>query len=165
MVFRKLHHALGGNVRWCVSGAAPLNPDVAEFFHAAGILILEGIGMTENSSFTNVNRADNYRFGWVGLPGPGIEQKIADDGEVMFRGRNVMKEYYKFPVQTAMTIDGDGWLYTGDLGEIDDQGFLKITGRKNDPIIAAGEKNIAPSAVEGGIADSGYSNSRDAHGA
>ena len=95
---------------WCISGAAPLNPTIAEFFHAAGVLILEGIGMTENTSFTNVNRIDNYRFGTVGRPGPGIEQKIADDGEVLFRGRNVMKGYYKIPEATAETIDEDGWL-------------------------------------------------------
>jgi len=84
--------------------SAPLNPSIAKFFHAAGILILEGIGMTENTSFTNVNRFDDYRFGWVGPPGPGIEQKINEDGEVMYRGRNVMKEYYKMPEETAATI-------------------------------------------------------------
>ncbi|MFC1852218.1 AMP-dependent synthetase/ligase [candidate division CSSED10-310 bacterium] len=158
LVFTKLHAALGGNLRWAVSGAAPLNADIAKFFHAAGILVLEGIGMTENTSFTNVNRIDNYRFGWVGQPGPGIEQKIAEDGEVMFRGRNVMKEYYKMPAETAETIDEDGWLHTGDLGEIDDEGFLRISGRKKDLIITAGGKNIAPSPIEGTIATSKYIN-------
>ena len=158
LVFSKVQAALGGRVKWCISGAAPLNPSIAKFFHAAGILVLEGIGMTENTSFTNVNRYDNYRFGWVGPPGPGIEQKTAEDGEVMYRGRNVMKEYYKMPEQTAETITPDGWQYTGDLGEIDSENFLKITGRKKDLIITAGGKNIAPSAIEGVIATSKYIN-------
>jgi len=156
LVFSKLQAALGGRVRWCISGAAPLNPDIAKFFHAADVLILEGLGMSENTSFTNVNRVNNYRFGWVGQPGPGIEQMIAEDGEVLFRGRNVMKEYYKMPEETAKTIAADGWQSTGDLGEIDDQGFLRITGRKKDLIITAGGKNIAPSAIEGVIATSKY---------
>ncbi len=156
LVFSKLQEALGSRVRWCVSGAAPIDPTIARFFHAAGILILEGLGMTENTSFTNINRITNYRFGWVGLPGKGIEQKIVDDGEVMFRGRNVMKEYYKMPEDTAETIDKDGWLHTGDLGEIDSSGFLKITGRKKDLIITSGGKNIAPALLEGTIATSKY---------
>jgi len=156
LVFSKVHAALGGRVRWCISGAAPLNPDIGRFFHAAGVLILEGIGMTENTSFTNVNRIDNFRFGWVGPTGPGIEQKTAEDGEVMYRGRNVMKEYYKMPAETAETLTADGWQYTGDLGEIDDEGFLRITGRKKDLIVTAGGKNVAPSAIEGVIATSTF---------
>ncbi|MCB0265082.1 MAG: long-chain fatty acid--CoA ligase [Calditrichaeota bacterium] len=158
LVFHKIIEALGGNLRWCISGAAPLNADIAKFFHAAGILILEGIGMTENTSFSHVNRSDNYRFGWVGLPGPGVEQKIASDGEFMTRGRNTMKGYYKMPEETAATITDDGWLCTGDLGEIDDAGFLRITGRKKDLIITAGGKNVAPSHIEGVIATSKYIN-------
>ena len=156
LVFSKVQEALGGRVRWCISGAAPLNPDIAKFFHGAGVLIVEGIGMTENTSFTNLNRYDNYRFGWVGPIGPGIEQKIGDDGEVLYRGRNIMREYYKMPAETAETLTPDGWQHTGDLGEIDDEGFLKITGRKKDLIITAGGKNIAPSAIEGLIATSKY---------
>lgn len=158
LVFSKIQEALGGRVRWCISGAAPLNPAIAKFFHAAGILVLEGIGMTENTSFTNLNRYDNFRFGWVGQPGPGIEQKISEEGEVMYRGRNVMKEYYKMPEETAKTITQDGWQYTGDLGEIDSENFLRITGRKKDLIITSGGKNIAPSAIEGVIATSKYIN-------
>ena len=158
LVFSKVQAALGGRLKWCISGAAPLNPSIAKFFHAAGILILEGIGMTENTSFTNLNRFDDYRFGWVGPPGPGIEQKTADDGEVLYRGRNVMKEYYKMPEETAATITADGWQHTGDLGEIDSENFLRITGRKKDLIITAGGKNIAPSAIEGIIATSKYIN-------
>lgn len=158
LVFSKIKEALGGRLRWCISGAAPLNPTIGKFFHAAGILVLEGIGMTENTSFTNLNRYDNYRFGWVGPPGPGIEQKISEEGEVMYRGRNVMKEYYKMPAETAETITADGWQYTGDLGEIDSENFLKITGRKKDLIITAGGKNIAPAAIEGIMATSKYIN-------
>ncbi len=158
LVFSKIQAALGGRVRWCISGAAPLNPTIAKFFHAAGILVLEGIGMTENTSFTNLNRYNNFRFGWVGQPGPGIEQKLSEGGEVMYRGRNVMKEYYKMPEETAKTITEDGWQYTGDLGEIDSDNFLKITGRKKDLIITSGGKNIAPSAIEGVIATSKYIN-------
>lgn len=158
LVFSKIREALGGRVRWCVSGAAPLNPDIARFFHAADILVVEGLGMTENTSFSNVNREDDYRIGWVGKPGAGIEQKIAGDGEIMIRGRNVMKEYYKMPEETAKTITSDGWLHTGDLGEIDAEDFLRVTGRKKDLIITAGGKNIAPALIEGVIATSKYIN-------
>jgi long-chain acyl-CoA synthetase len=158
LVFSKLHAALGGRLRFCISGAAPLDPSIAKFFIGADVIVLEGLGMTENTSFTNVNRPDNYRVGWVGPPGPGIEQKIADDGEIMFRGRNVMREYYKMPEETAKDITPDGWLHTGDLGEIDSENFLRITGRKKDLIITAGGKNIAPSAIEGTIATSKYIN-------
>ncbi|HSL16973.1 MAG TPA: long-chain fatty acid--CoA ligase [Methylomirabilota bacterium] len=152
LVFHKVQEALGGRVRWCISGAAPLDPSIGKFFHAAGVLIVEGIGMTENTSFTNLNRHDNYRFGWVGPTGPGIEQTTAPDGEVLYRGRNIMREYYKMPEETAATITPDGWQHTGDLGEIDAEGFLRITGRKKDLIVTAGGKNVAPSAIEGMIA-------------
>jgi long-chain acyl-CoA synthetase len=158
LVFGKVQAALGGRVRWCISGAAPLNPEIGRFFHAAGILVLEGIGMTENTSFSHLNRCDNYRFGWVGQPGPGIAHKTAEDGELMIRGRNVMREYYKMPEETAATITPDGWLLTGDIGEIDSEGFLRITGRKKELIITAGGKNIAPAAIEGAIATSKYIN-------
>ena len=156
LVFSKIHAALGGRVRWCISGAAPLNASIGKFFHASGVLILEGIGMTENTSFTNVNRPNNYRFGWVGPTGPGIEQRTAADGEVQYRGRNVMKGYYKMPDETRETLIEGGWQRTGDLGEIDAEGFLKITGRKKDIIITAGGKNVAPSAIEGVVATSKY---------
>lgn len=156
LVFHKIHEALGGRLRWCVSGAAPLSPAIGRFFHAAGILILEGIGMTENTSFTNVNRVDNYRFGWVGPPGPEIEQKVEPDGEILYRGRNVMKEYYKMPAETAETIAPNGWLRTGDLGEIDGENFLRVTGRKKELIITSGGKNIAPARVEGLLVTSKY---------
>jgi long-chain acyl-CoA synthetase len=133
---------------WAISGAAPLNKTIAEFFDACGVTILEGIGMTENTSFSNVNRLQNNKFGTVGQPGPGIEQKLAPDGEVLFRGPNVMKGYFKDPEATAEAIDSEGWLHTGDIGEIDDEGTLKITDRKKDLIVTAGGKNIAPQRVE-----------------
>ncbi len=158
LVFSKLKNVLGGRIRFCISGAAPLEPSIARFFHAAGILILEGIGMTENMSYSHVNRVDNFRFGWVGAPGAGIEQSIADDGEFLIRGRNVMKGYYKMPAETAETITSDGWLRTGDLGEIDSTGILRITGRKKDLIITSGGKNIAPTAIEGLLITSKYIN-------
>jgi long-chain acyl-CoA synthetase len=156
LVFSKLRAVFGGRLRWCISGAAPLNPSVGRFFHGAGVLILEGIGMTENTSFSNLNRIDRVRFGWVGEAGPGIEQRTAADGEVQYRGRNIMQGYYKMPAETAETLIEGGWLCTGDLGEIDAQGCLKITGRKKDIIVTAGGKNVAPSAIEGEIATSKY---------
>ncbi|GBC60787.1 long-chain fatty acid--CoA ligase [Desulfonema ishimotonii] len=158
LVFSKVRAAFGGRVRWCISGAAPLNPDIGKFFHAAGVVIIEGVGMTEDTSFSHLNRPDNCRYGWVGVPGPGIEQKLAEDGEVMIRGRNVMKEYYKMPQETAENITPDGWLLTGDIGEIDPEHFLKITGRKKEIIITAGGKNVAPAHIEGVLATSKYVN-------
>jgi long-chain acyl-CoA synthetase len=154
LIFSKVLDALGGRVKWCISGAAPLNPEIARFFHAAGLLVLEGLGMTENCSFTNINRPDNYRFGVVGPPGKWVSQKIGEDGEVLFKGRNVMKEYYKMPQETADTFTKDGWLKTGDIGTIDEKNFLQITDRKKDLIITSGGKNIAPSKIEAVLATS-----------
>jgi long-chain acyl-CoA synthetase len=148
LVLHKIQEAFGGRLVWAVSGSAPLNKSIAEFFHACGVLILEGIGMTENSSFTNVNRYDHNKFGTVGSAGPGIEMKLAPDGEVLYRSKGNMKGYFKNPEATAETIDKDGWLYTGDIGEIDADGFLKITDRKKEIIITSGGKNIAPQRLE-----------------
>lgn len=156
LVFSRIQAALGGNLVYAISGAAPLDKDLAEFFHACGLLILEGIGMTENTSFTNVNRYDNYKFGTVGQLGPEIEQKIAPDGEVLFRGKNVMRGFYKDPESTAETIDKDGWLHSGDIGEIDEEGFLRITDRKKDIIVTSGGKNVAPQRVENIMQTSRY---------
>lgn len=158
LVFSKINEALGGRVKWCISGAAPLNAEIARFFHAAGLLILEGIGMTEDTSFSHCNRIDDYDFGVVGQPGVGVEHKLSDDGEVLIKGRNVMKEYYKMPQETADTFTEDGWLKTGDIGEIDANNVLKITGRKKELIITSGGKNVAPSSIEGLIATSKYIN-------
>jgi long-chain acyl-CoA synthetase len=148
LVFSKIQAVLGGRLVYAISGAAPLNKSIAEFFHACGVLILEGIGMTENTSFTNVNLYNHYKFGSVGPTGMEVEQRIAPDGEVLYRGKNVMLGYYKDPEATAETIDSDGWLYTGDLGKIDEDGFLSITDRKKDLIITSGGKNVAPQRVE-----------------
>ena len=158
LVFTKIHAALGGRLQWAISGAAPLSKTIGEFFHACGILLLEGLGMTENTSFSNVNRYDHYKFGTVGPVGPGIEMKLADDGEILFRGEHVMQGYYRNAEATAEVIDSEGWLYTGDIGEIDDEGFLKITDRKKDLIITAGGKNIAPQRVEQTLKLSKYIN-------
>jgi len=158
LVFAKLHKALGGRVRFCVSGAAPLSPEISKFFHSAGILICEGYGMTENMSFTNVNRLDRFKFGSVGLPGVGITLKIAEDGEIVCRGRNVMRGYYKMEEETAQAIDANGWLHSGDLGVIDEDGFLTITGRKKELIITSSGKNISPSRIEGLLSTSKYIN-------
>jgi long-chain acyl-CoA synthetase len=148
LVLHKIQAAFGGRLVWAVSGAAPLNKSIAEFFHACGVLVLEGLGMTENSSFSNVNRYEHYKFGTVGPVGPGIEMKLAPDGEILFRGPNVMKGYFKNPAATAEAIDKDGWLYSGDIGEIDAEGFLRVTDRKKDLIITAGGKNVAPQRIE-----------------
>ena len=156
LIFSKIHAALGGRVRFCVSGAAPLNPTVARFFHAAGITILEGYGMTENTSFTNAGKIDDFKFGSVGFPAPGIEQKIADDGEILFRGRNIMKGYYKMPGETKKAIGKGGWLHTGDTGHVDRDGYLVITGRKKELIITSGGKNIAPARIESILQTSQY---------
>ncbi len=156
LVLHKISEAFGGRLLWAVSGAAPLNKSIAEFFHACGVLILEGLGMTENTSFTNLNRYDHNKFGTVGPVGAGIEMKLAPDGEILFRGANVMKGYFKNPEATAETIDQEGWLYSGDVGEIDADGFLRITDRKKDLIITAGGKNIAPQRIEKILCTSPY---------
>ncbi len=156
LIFRKIREHLGGRMTWAISGAAPLDPEVARFFHACGLLILEGIGMTENSSFSNINTKEKFKFGTVGPTGPGIEMKVAEDGEVLFRGDNIMKGYFKNPEATAETIDEDGWLHTGDIGEIDEDGYLKITDRKKDLIVTAGGKNIAPQRIERIVRSSRY---------
>ena len=148
LVLHKIQAAFGGRLLFAISGAAPLNVAIQEFFHACGVLILEGIGMTENSSFSNVNRFDDYKFGTVGPPGPLVEMKTAEDGEVLYRGDNVMQGYFKNPEATAEAIDSDGWLHTGDVGEIDEDNHLRITDRKKDLIVTAGGKNVAPQRIE-----------------
>ncbi len=146
-VLSKIRALFGGRLKLAVSGAAPINPEILRFFDAAGVLVVEGWGMTETSTAATIATSEDFKFGTVGKPFPGCEVRIADDGEILVRGPNVFKGYYKNEEATRETLV-DGWLRTGDLGEIDDEGYIKITGRKKDIIITAGGKNITPANIE-----------------
>jgi long-chain acyl-CoA synthetase len=147
LVFAKIRERFGGRVRFFISGAAALNREVAEWFNAAGIQILEGYGLTETSAGSFVNRPWSNAFGTVGPPLPGTTVKIAEDGEVLIKGPGVMDGYHNLPEQTAETLE-EGWLHTGDIGELDEEGRLKITDRKKDLFKTSGGKYIAPSQIE-----------------
>ena len=156
LVFTKVRAALGGRLRLPGSGGAPLAKEIAEFFDAVGVRITEGYGLTECTTACSVNVPDRYRFGSVGQPLPGFEIRIADDGEVEVRSETVFQGYYKDPEATAAVLGDDGWLKTGDIGEIDDDGFLHITDRKKDILVTAGGKNVAPQNIENDLKTSKY---------
>lgn len=147
LVFREVRARFGGRLRFLISGGAPLPREVGEFFHAIGLLLLEGYGLTESSGASTVNRLDAYRFGTVGPPLPGCSVRIAPDGEILLQSRGVMKGYWRDPEETARVLV-DGWLHTGDLGQVFRTGHVEITGRKKELIVTAGGKNVAPLHVE-----------------
>jgi long-chain acyl-CoA synthetase len=154
----------GGEIRQAVTGAAPIAPEILEFFYACGVPVMEGWGMTETTAVGTVGTLDHFKFGTVGRPMPGVEAKIADvDGEILLRGPNIFREYWDNPEATTETLI-DGWLHTGDVGEIDDQGYLKITGRKKDIIITAGGKNLTPANVENDLKKSRFISQAVMHG-
>ncbi len=163
LVFSKIQAAVGGRLRFFGSGGAPLAQEIAEFFHAAGILILEGYGLTETCPALTINTTKAFKFGTVGKPVPGVTVKIADDGEIYGKGPNIAKGYFKLPEDTAEAFRGE-WFYTGDIGDFDEDGFLRITDRKKDIIVTAGGKNIAPQNIENLLKTSDFISQVMVHG-
>jgi long-chain acyl-CoA synthetase len=153
LVLHKVRELFGGRVVMAITGAAPIDRSILEFFHGAGVPLLEGYGMTETSAVATLNTLEEHRLGTVGKPLPGCEVRIAEDGEVLMRGPNIFAGYYRNEEATKQDLR-DGWLHSGDLGELDGEGYLTITGRKKDLIITSSGKNITPSAIEGAIRQS-----------
>ena len=152
-LYKNVRNLFGGRIRQCVTGAAPIAREILEFFYACGVPVMEGYGMTETSTAAVCNTLEEFRFGSVGKPFPGVEVKLADDGEILLRGDNIFAGYYKNEEATDEALV-DGWLHTGDLGHMDEDGFLYITGRKKDIIITAGGKNITPANLENDVKQS-----------
>jgi len=148
LVYSKLRAAVGGQVTYAVSGGAPLGERLGHFFRGAGITVLEGYGMTETSAAAMVNKPSRNKVATVGQPLPGVTARIADDSEILLRGKIIFAGYWHNEAATKETLDGEGWLHTGDLGSLDDEGFLRVTGRKKELIVTAGGKNVAPAVLE-----------------
>ncbi len=156
LAFSKIHDRVGGKLRFFISGGAPLAQEIAEFFSSAGIQIMEGYGLTETSPVLTTNLPDQFRFGTVGKPIDGVSINIADDGEILAKGPNIMRGYYNDEESTKEVLTDDGWFSTGDIGEIDQDGFLKITDRKKNLFVTSGGKNVAPAPLENSLATSSY---------
>jgi long-chain acyl-CoA synthetase len=163
-LYDRVSGLFGGQIHQAVTGAAPIASDILEFFYACGVPVLEGWGMTETTAVGTVATLDHFKFGTVGRPLPGVEIRIAEsDGEILVRGPNVFREYWRNPEATAETLV-DGWLHTGDIGQLDDEGYLSITGRKKDIIITAGGKNLTPSNIENDLKQSRFISQAVMHG-
>lgn len=164
LIYSKIKQRFGGKIRYFVSGGAPLSADIMRFFHSLDILILEGWGFTEGTAPVTINSPGLYKFGTVGTPLPDAEVKIAEDGEILVKGPNIFKEYWNRPEDTAESFTADGFYKTGDIGEFDEDGFLKITDRKKQLIITSGGKNVAPAAIQNQLAQGGIIEMAHAHG-
>ena len=148
LVYGKLREALGGRCRYAVSGGAPLGDRLGHFYRGIGVTVLEGYGLTETTAALTVNLPDALKIGTVGRPLPGTAVRVADDGELLFRGGQVFAGYWNNEAATAEVLERDGWFHTGDVGEVDDEGFVRITGRKKEILVTAGGKNVAPAVLE-----------------
>jgi long-chain acyl-CoA synthetase len=162
-LFRNVRSLFGGNLQRAVSGAAPIAREILEFFYGCGVPVMEGYGMTETSTGSSVNTPEAHRFGTVGRPLPGVEARIAEDGELLLRGGHIFQGYYKMQDESFGAVD-DGWLRTGDLGTIDEDGFISIVGRKKDIIITAGGKNLTPANLENDLKRSPWISQAVMHG-